>query len=98
MPLGTRSIVNAPAEIVEVLASFPSAAFLFGLPADYYQYFPEKIREVTATDVRRVAREHLRPEAMQIVVVGDKASLIDELPHLKRGSVHVHDADGQPIQ
>jgi len=40
-------------------------------PADYWKTFRDKVRAVTREDIRRVARKHLDPERMAILVVGD---------------------------
>jgi zinc protease len=40
-------------------------------PADYWKTFRDKVRAVTREDIRRVARKHLDPEKMAILVVGD---------------------------
>lgn len=40
-------------------------------PADFWKTYREKLEAVTAADIQRVARKHLDPEAMAILVVGD---------------------------
>ncbi|MFM9194683.1 MAG: M16 family metallopeptidase, partial [Planctomycetia bacterium] len=40
-------------------------------PKDYWKTFRDKVRAVTAEDIRRVARKHLDPATMAILVVGD---------------------------
>ncbi|NDC63642.1 MAG: insulinase family protein [Planctomycetia bacterium] len=40
-------------------------------PADYWKTFRDRVRAVTREDLRRVARKHLDPERMAILVVGD---------------------------
>lgn len=42
----------------------------YGYPADFLQQTRARIEKVTRADILRVARAHLRPEAMQILVVG----------------------------
>jgi predicted Zn-dependent peptidase len=42
----------------------------FGYPADFLQKTKENIERVSKADVLRVAREHLRPDKMQILAVG----------------------------
>ncbi len=42
----------------------------FGYPADFLQKTKENIEKVTKADVLRVAREHLRPDNIQILAVG----------------------------
>jgi zinc protease len=40
-------------------------------PADFWKTFRAKVNAVTKDDILRVAREHLDPESMAILVVGD---------------------------
>jgi zinc protease len=40
-------------------------------PLDHWQTYRQRVEAVTAEDVQRVAREHLDPEKMAILVVGD---------------------------
>jgi zinc protease len=44
-------------------------------PADYWKTFRRKVEAVTADDLLRVAKEHLDPEEMAILVVGDWAEI-----------------------
>lgn len=53
-------------------------AELLNFPKDYYATYREKIARLTAEDVRRAAREHLRPERLVWVVVGN-------VPAIQRG-------------
>lgn len=47
----------------------------YGLPPDSLERIRAGIEAVTAEDVARVAREHLRPDEATLVVVGDAADL-----------------------
>ncbi|HEX7118454.1 MAG TPA: pitrilysin family protein [Longimicrobiales bacterium] len=60
---------------------------LYGLGDDYLSRFVDRVRAVTAEDVRRVAREHLDPDHLALVVVGDRASIEGPLRSLGLGSV-----------
>ena len=40
-------------------------------PKDYWRTFREKVRSVTKEDLLRVAKKHLDPSRMAILVVGD---------------------------
>ncbi len=42
----------------------------YGYPPDFLQTTRERIEKVTKTDILRAARAHLRPDALQILVVG----------------------------
>lgn len=53
-------------------------AELLGLPKDYYRTYREKIAALTGEDLRRVAREHFKPERFAWVVVGN-------IPAIKAG-------------
>lgn len=44
---------------------------LYDYPADYLLTYPDKIANVSAEDVARVAKTYFSPEGMRVVVVGD---------------------------
>lgn len=50
-----------------------------GLPQDYFDQYVEDLKEVSAADVKRVANEYLKPDQVQILVVGNKEELGDQL-------------------
>jgi predicted Zn-dependent peptidase len=59
-------------------ASTFAQAELLGIPKDYYLTYREKIARVTPAEIKRVAREYLRPEKFAWVVVGN-------IPAIKKG-------------
>ncbi len=71
--------------------------FVYSLPLDYYNTLPGKIAGVTAADALRAAKQHLAPEKMVVVAVGDRAKIQPELEKLKLGPVEVRDVNGQPV-
>jgi predicted Zn-dependent peptidase len=50
-----------------------------GLPADIFNQYIEQIKTVTVEDVNRVAREYLRPDALQVLIVGNENEMGDQL-------------------
>lgn len=50
-----------------------------GMPEDAFDRYVEGVRETTVEDVQRVAQEYLRPDQLEILVVGDKEGLGDQL-------------------
>jgi zinc protease len=52
---------------------------------------------VSAEDVLRVARAHLDPAALQMVVVGDLARVKDPLSALGFGELTVYDTEGEQL-
>ena len=59
-------------------ASTYAQAEMLDLPKDYYRSYREKIAALTTEEIRRVAREHLKPERVAWVVVGN-------IPAVKKG-------------
>lgn len=51
----------------------------YGYPADYLETYQQQIAELTQTDILEAAQTYLRPDALQIVLVGDSDVL---MPHL----------------
>jgi zinc protease len=48
---------------------------IYGLPEDYWDTYPQRVEAITAADVQRVARKYYDPERLQIIAVGDGASV-----------------------
>jgi len=48
---------------------------LHGLDTSYSASYVDKIRRVTPADIQRLAQQYLRPEAMPLVVVGDRSKV-----------------------
>jgi predicted Zn-dependent peptidase len=69
----------------------------YGLPDDYYAGQVARLEAVTLEDVQRVAREHLDPEALSIVVVGDRSLIEAPLRELGLPIVHL-DYEGQTLE
>jgi zinc protease len=64
------------------VAGAVSRLFVHQLPMDFYAKFPARVRGVTRADVARVAKRHLHPDKMKIVIVGDLAQRVP----VKKGS------------
>ena len=56
---------------LEIAARAASLEF-YDLPGDYYKTYLERIEEIIPEEILQVAREHLRPDEMKIMVVGSK--------------------------
>lgn len=57
----------------------------YGLPLDYYDHYRARMAAVSADDVRRAARAHLRPDQYAIIVVGDTSAVRDGIEALQHG-------------
>jgi zinc protease len=56
-----------------------------GLGEDYMKNYVPRVNAVTPADVQRLTRKYIRPEAMVIVVVGDKSKISDQLVPFQPG-------------
>ena len=80
-PVPEEELETARRGLVEMLPrKFESKPAMLGVfvndewtqrPAGFWQAFRERVEAVTPADIQRVAREHLDPESMAILVVGD---------------------------
>lgn len=70
---------------------------IFRLPSDYFDTYRDRVRAVTATDVLRVARAHLDPTRLQVVIVGDP-SLESALAEMGLGPVTVYDPNIDDVE
>lgn len=48
---------------------------IYNLPADYWDTYPQRVEAITANDIQRVARKYFDSSRLQIVAVGDGASV-----------------------
>jgi zinc protease len=92
----TRSLprtFETPRQIASQLATLA----LYGLPDDYFNTYIQNVEKVTAQDVRRVAEQHLSPDNMIVVVIGDVAAIRSGLEKLNRGPVVLCDSEGRVL-
>ncbi|MGB6198108.1 MAG: pitrilysin family protein, partial [Candidatus Acidiferrales bacterium] len=64
------------------------AAF-YGLPADYLETYQERIRAVTAADVKRVSQKYFDPQDLDVVFVGNVAGFRDAIAKMLPGATIV---------
>ena len=77
----------------QVLGYWVTAQY-YGLPADYWDKFPDRIAAIDAAGVQAAAKKYVDLDHMQWVAVGDRKQIQDVLA--KYGPVTVVDADGKP--
>jgi zinc protease len=69
----------------------------FGLPDDYFSTQVQQLEAVTLADVRRVGAEHVRPDKLSILVVGDLAVIEPGIRELGYPTVLL-DHEGRPLE
>jgi predicted Zn-dependent peptidase len=64
-------------------------AYLYGLPVDYYSSYGDRVRAVTAADVKRAADKYIQPDKFAVVIVGDRKVIEPGVKALNLGPVTV---------
>ena len=89
LALGLPRTLETPAQVANALAELT----LYGRPLEDLERFVPAVMAVAPADVQRVAQRLLRPDAMVIVVVGDRTTLEPRLRALGWGPVVVGRVD-----
>jgi zinc protease len=84
-------------ELSEAVAASLAQMVQFGLPADYFDTYPVKVRALQLPAVDAVAKKLVHPKGVVYVIVGDRAKIEDGIRALGLGEVKVVDADGKPV-
>jgi zinc protease len=66
---------------------------MFNLPDDYLQTYRDRVMEVTAADIQRVARKYVTTDDAAIVIVGDAAE-IEEQTKPFASEIEFYDTEG----
>ena len=82
-------------ETTDAIAGALATLVRYGLPDDFYDTYRDHVRSVTTEDVLRVARAHLDPQALQMLVVGDLERVRQPLEALQFGSSTIYDTQGE---
>ena len=80
-------------QTTEQLAAKLAELVVHDLPDDYFEHYRSRILAVTPADVLRVARAHVRPGDLTIVVVGEADTLEPELTAAGLAPVVRHSAE-----
>jgi zinc protease len=72
----TQEIANALAQIA-----------VYDLPQDFYETYGQRVRAVTAADVKRVADKYIQPTKFAVVIVGDRKAIEPGVRALNLGEV-----------
>lgn len=82
-------------ETPQQIAGQVTRARLLGLPASHLETYRERVADVGPQTVRRVVSEHIDPQDMTVVVVGDAARVHGQLTTF--GPVEVRTPGGQSL-
>jgi zinc protease len=76
-------------ETTAAIASALAAMRVFGLPADYFETYRDRILAVTADEVLSAAQQHLQPSQLQVVALGEASAIEPTLTGLGRDVLRV---------
>jgi zinc protease len=67
--------------------------YVYDLPANYYEGLPARIGALTAAEVFEATKQHLEPDQMIIITVGDRGTIQQQLAPLGLGTIVVRTPD-----
>jgi len=71
--------------------------YIYNLPDDYYETYIDKIKSVSIDEVNKAALQHIHPEKLVILIVGDKNKLIPQLKEISNDKITELDYLGKEI-
>ena len=84
-------------ETTTAIAAALSNLVIHDLPEHFYDEYRMRIRNVTTEDVLRAARQHLHPDQLRIVVVGDPVAIAKPLAEIHGAPVELVTPDGTEV-
>ncbi|HVF39322.1 MAG TPA: pitrilysin family protein [Gemmatimonadaceae bacterium] len=84
-------------ETTNAIAHALATLVVYGLPDEYFEQYRLRVRQITPERVLTAARNHLHPEQLQIVVVGDAAAIRDPLARLRGDPAMIYDSEGSAL-
>lgn len=76
-------------ETTSAIASALANLIIYDLPRSYYDEYRKRISRVTAATVLKAARDHIHPEELRTVVVGDTAQIREGLTSAGAGAISI---------
>jgi zinc protease len=74
-----------------------SGIYLRDLPENYYQTYAANVNKVSKDDLVRVAKKYIDLDKMNLVIVGDRATIEDALRKTGIAPIVLLDVDGKPV-
>jgi predicted Zn-dependent peptidase len=86
-------------ESPQTIANFALNTFRYNLPKDYYTNYLKNVDAVTVADIQMAAKQYIKPENCNIIVVGNKDDVADKLKKFDAdGEVDFYDAFGKKLE
>jgi zinc protease len=98
--VGKESLIQSlPSRFSTVngIAAAISSIYTQDLPETYFRDFASKIDAVTKDDLTRVAKKYIDVDHMNLVIVGDRASIEGPLRATGIAPIQILDVEGHPV-
>ena len=82
---------------VNAVAAAISSIYTQELPETFFQDYASKISAVTTSDLTRVSKKYLDVDHMNLVIVGDRATIEGPLKATGIAPIQVLDVEGRPV-
>jgi zinc protease len=70
----------------------------YGLPDNYYQIYPQKLRELKTGQISAAVKKLIEPEHLVWVIVGDRSKIESGIRELGLGEIQLIDSEGNLVQ
>ena len=77
-------------------AAFIARILDYNLPANYVEQQNKILQNMTRAELNKIAAKYYKPEKMNILLVGDKAKILEGVKKLGYDVVEL-DSDGKPV-
>jgi predicted Zn-dependent peptidase len=71
------------------LAGMFAQLIVYDLPDDYYSTYVDRVLAVTGAEVERAAQQHIQPDRLAVVIVGDRQAIEPKVRALALGPLQV---------
>ena len=85
-------------EGLSAISDEASDLVMFNLPEFTWQLYMEKVTNITGEMATQAAKDHIHPDNLLIVVVGDRSVIEKDIRSLKLGDIVFLDQNGNPIE
>lgn len=92
--MGLPARFESPDNILTVIETIAT----FGLPLDYLNKYPEKLKNVKIEEVQRVMDKYFKEGKFLLLIVGDKEKVFEELKEFNFKDIKFCDSFGNPIK
>ena len=107
-PLSNQEVENTKTSLINkfprrfeglsAISDEASDLVMYNLPEFTWQLYMEKVNSITGDMATQAAKDHIHPDNLLIVVVGDRKKIEKDIKSLKLGNIFFLDQNGNPIE